>query len=152
MNILIAYATNSGGTADAANIVNTALTDGGHQVTLKVIRDVTPDELGTFNLILFGSPSWDTAMQEGMPHEDFIAFIEKTKGKTYTDKPFAIFGLGDSSYTHFCGAVDHLEEFVKAMQGKLITESLRIDGYYTQPGNGEKVKAWAQHLLQALPK
>ncbi len=150
MNILVAYATNSGGTADAANIVNTALTSGNHQVTTKMIRDVNPDELAAFDLVLFGSPSWDYQDKEGVPHEDFIAFIEKMKGKTLPNKNWAIFGLGDSSYTHFCGAVDHLEEFVKTMQGKLTTESLRIDGYYTQPGNGEKVKAWTEHLLQAI--
>ncbi len=159
MNILVAYATNSGGTADAANIVSTALTSGNHQVTTKMIHDVAPDDLAAFDLILFGSPSWDYQDKEGVPHEDFIAFMEKMKGlpagrqgKTLPNKNVAIFGLGDSSYTHFCGAVDHLEEFVKTLQGKLMSESLRIDGYYTHPGNQEKVKEWAEHLLQALTK
>ncbi len=150
MNILVAYATNSGGTADAAKIVNTALTSGNHQVTTKMIRDVNPDDLAAFDLILFGSPSWDYQEKEGVPHEDFIAFMEKMKGKTLPNKNVAIFGLGDLSYTHFCGAVDHLEDFVKTMQGKLASESLRIDGYYTQPGNQEKVKSWAEHLLSTI--
>lgn len=146
MNILVAYATNSGGTKEAAQIVADALTKQNHTVTLEMIANVNPDTISPFDTILFGSPSWDYKDQEGLPHEDFIAFMEKMKGKQVA-KPFGIFGLGDSSYTHFCGGVDHLEAFTKTIGGTLVGTSLRIDGFYTKPGNQEKVKAWAEHLL-----
>ncbi|MBI2405362.1 flavodoxin domain-containing protein [Candidatus Gottesmanbacteria bacterium] len=147
MNILVAYATNSGGTAEAAQIVTDTLTTQSHTVTLKRITDVNPDALSTFDVILFGSPSWDYKDQEGVPHEDFIAFMEKMKGKTMS-KPFAIFGLGDRSYPHFCGAVEHLEAFVKTIGGTLVGPSLRIDGFYTKPGNRETVQKWAQQIIR----
>lgn len=146
MNILVAYATNSGGTAQAAQIVADALTRQNHTVKLEMIANMNPDEFAAFDTIVFGSPSWDYKDQEGLPHEDFIAFMKKMKGKIVS-KPFAIFGLGDRSYPHFCGAVEHLEAFVKTIGGTLVGESLRIDGFYTKQGNRENVQKWAEQII-----
>jgi flavodoxin I len=77
--------------------------------------------------------------------------MEKLKTQVYENKKFAIFGLGDSSYKHFCGAVDHLEELVKTMKGTLIVPSLRIDKFYSdQTGNMDKINAWADSVVTAL--
>lgn len=151
MNILLVYATNSGATDMASQIVESELTAKGHTITRKQIRETTPDELGTFEAVIMGSPSWDFDGKEGMPHEDYQPFMDAAKGKTFENKPFAVFGLGDSSYSVFCGAVDHLEAFVKELKGKLVTESIRIDGfYYRQDVHTQALKEWVEKLHKAL--
>lgn len=151
MNILLVYATNSGTTMTTAQTVADKLTGKGHQVTMKEARDATPEDFSSGQAILLGSPSWDFEGREGMPHEDWIPLMEKMKTLTIENKPCAIFGLGDSSYKHFCGAVDHMEELVKTMKGKLIVPSLRIDKFYSdQTGNMEKINAWADSVIAAL--
>ena len=151
MNVLIVYATNSGTTMTAAQTVNDKLVAKGHTVTLKEVRDTTVEDFNAPQAILLGSPSWDFEGKEGMPHEDWIPLMEKLKTTTQENKPFAVFGLGDSSYKHFCGAVDHMEELVTAMKGKLVTASLRIDKFYSdQTGNMDKINAWADSVIQAL--
>jgi flavodoxin len=66
---------------------------------------------------------------------------------TVVAKPFAIFGLGDSSYKFYNGAVDHLEEFVKNIGGTLPVPSLKIDKYYSDmDGNNAKITAWVEEL------
>ncbi len=151
MNVLLVFATNSGTTMTTAQTINDKLVAAGHQVTMKEARDATPEEFGAPQAVVIGSPSWDFEGHEGMPHEDWLPLMEKLKTMSFENKPFAIFGLGDSSYKHFCGAVDHLEELVKTMKGKLVVPSLRIDKFYSdQTGNMDKINAWADQLVAAL--
>lgn len=57
-----------------------------------------------------------------------------------------MFGLGERSYTYFCGAVTHLEAFIKRAKGTLIMPSLKVDGFYMRPEAGETVTKWANEL------
>lgn len=151
MNILLVYATNSGTTMSSAQTVNDKLVAKGHTVTMKEVRDTTESDFTAPEAILLGSPSWDFEGKEGMPHEDWLPLMEKLKTMTFENKPFAVFGLGDSSYKHFCGAVDHMEELVNTMKGKLLVPSLRIDKFYSdQTGNMDKINAWADSVIAAL--
>ena len=151
MNILLIYATNSGTTMTSAQTVSDKLTAKGHTVTMKEAREAKPEDLDSPEAIVLASPSWDFSGHEGMPHEDYVPLIEQLKTKILENKPFAILGLGDSSYKHFCGAVDHLEELVKTMKGKLVVPSLRIDKFYSdQTGNMDKINAWADQVADAF--
>lgn len=151
MKLLLAYATYSSGTKTASKIVAERLKDQKIDVTRKEIRKVATDELEAYDAIVFASPSWLNNGKEGQPHDFFLTFIEKMRGKTYPDKQFAIFGLGDTAYMHFCGAVDNLEAFVGDLNGKLVLQSLRIDGFYfNQQQNTKLLKDWADQLAQKL--
>lgn len=147
MNILIAFATNSGSTQTACDVLREQLTSHGHEVTVKEIRETSFDDILNATFVILSSPSWDYDGKEGMPHESFIKFIEENKGKSASNKPFAILGLGDKTYTHFCGCADHLEQFVKDIQGTLAVPSLRIDNYYANMDTAnESIKTWASSL------
>jgi len=151
MNVLIVYATNSGTTMTTAQTINDKLAAKGQTVTMKEARDATPEDFTAPQAVIMGSPSWDFEGHEGMPHEDWLPLLEKLKTVTLENKPFAVFGLGDTSYKHFCGAVDHMEEAVKTMKGKLVVPSLRIDKFYSdQTGNMDKINAWADSVIAAL--
>lgn len=150
MKVLIAFATNSGATQQAAQIAEGELSGGGHTVTTKHANDVSPEDVNSHDAIVLASPSWDYADKEGMPLEDMMNLMKKLETQSYENKPFAILGLGDSSYTVFCGAVDHMEEFVKKVKGKLATPSLRVDGFYYKGENQENVKSWAQNVAKAF--
>ena len=146
MNILLLYTTNSGSTQTAADIVKSDLTAAGNTVTMKNPKSSTFDEVKSADLIIIASPSWDYEGKEGQPHEDFNNLLKEFEGKTLADKSFAILGLGDSSYTHFCGAVDVFEESIKKLSAKLIIPSLRIDRYYQNHDAPQLVKSWTKSL------
>ena len=150
MKILIAYATYSSSTKTVTELIYSILKDK-YEVTHKLINEVNPDELNSYDFILFASPSWWNREKDGQPHEFFLAFMDQMEGKTLPDKRFAIVGCGDEKYTHFCGAVDVLEEFVKKLGGKLVVDSMRIDGFYfNQPLNEQKIAEWTQKLISQL--
>lgn len=148
MNILIAYATYSGGTQTACEFLSQTLSGLGHQVTMKQISELSFEDTLAYDLRIFSSPSWDDGELEGQPHMDFGSFIKNSAGKSFSGKNCAVFGLGDTSYAHFCGAVDIIIDFVQKNGGKLISTPLKIDGYlFDMEGNNKKISDWAHTLL-----
>lgn len=147
MNILLVYATYSSGTKVATDIVASSLSEIGHSVKVMEVAELNPDELANYEMIIMGSPSWYNSEKDGMPHEDFITFVEKSKGKIFEGKKFAVFGLGDKSYAHFCGAVDYLENFITQIKGTLAGQSIRIDSFFNdESAKEESLKSWARSL------
>jgi flavodoxin I len=149
MKILIVYATNSGGTAQAVDIAANVLRGKGREVEVKNVTETKPDDLKAYGCVVLASPTWDFADKEGQPHEDFIPFMDAMKKRTYDGLPFAVLGLGDTSYTHYCGVVDIFEELIQVVKGKRIIPSLRIDRFYQKPENTGLVEEWAKQLASA---
>ena len=148
--IIIIYATNSGSTYLAGKIVQATLA-AENSVVLKKASDTKPAELDQYDIVILGSPNWNFGDKEGMPHETMLQFMIESHGMAFPDKKFAVFSCGDSSYAYFCGAVEHLEKFVSGLQGILIVDSLKIDGYYFDlEKNSRLAEQWAGKLKSKL--
>lgn len=150
MNILLVYATNSGSTAQAAQMIADALAGKGHTVSVKDAKAATPEDVMAASFFILGSPSWDHDGMEGQPLPEMEEFIARCKDVTLNGKPCAVFGLGDSSYTYFCGAVTYLEAFIKRTGGVLIVPSLKVDGFYMKPDASENITKWANALAENI--
>lgn len=150
MNILLVFATNSGSTAQAAKIIADVLTAKGHIVSVKDAKIATPEEVTAAPFFILGSPSWDHDGLEGQPLPEMEEFITRCKDVQLNGKPCAVFGLGDSSYTYFCGAVTYLEAFIKRTGGTLTLPSLKVDGFYMKPDAGENIMKWTEELAERL--
>jgi flavodoxin I len=149
MKILLAYASNSGGTFLSGKIIKEVLGEK-HSVEMKKIENTGPSEFQQYDLVIFGSPSWDFGENQGQPHETFLKFIALNKNLDLNKKRFAVYGCGDTSYTYFCGAVDNLEKFIKESNGELIIKPLKINGYFFNlEENNKLVRDWAQKVLKA---
>jgi flavodoxin I len=148
MNILIVFATYSGATQTVATIITKILKDKGHTVTVMNPKQTKTENIQSSHLVVLCSPSWDVNAKDGQPHEDFFSLIERTDTILFEGKQFAIVGLGDSSYPHFCGAVNVLESFVAQKKGTLKTASLRIDGFfYDEAKHTKTIQDWVIHLI-----
>ncbi len=78
--------------------------------------------------------------------EDFELFYNDLSGDlSLNGKRFAVFGCGDSSYPHFCGAVDAIEDRLNKLGATLVCDSLRIDG---EP-DIENINDWTEELTHA---
>jgi flavodoxin I len=152
MKILIVYASYTGSTELIAQDVADVLQTKGHSVTLQKAAQTNVDDLDQYDVVLMGSTSWDLQGNAGFPHNAMFSLIDETlKEKVYADKAFACFGCGDTDFANFTGAVTHLEEFVKAKQGKLITESLRLNKFWVDMEKGhEQGKQWADQVAEAI--
>ncbi len=163
MDILIVYGTYSGGTFEVAKEVERILKEKGHKTTVQSIIGTSLtgeyeflandllEQMKSQDLVILGSCTWFEDGVEGQMHSGFRSFEKKIADKSFSDMKFGAYGLGDTNYIHFCGAVDHLEKLVTDRQGNLVTPSLRIDRYHANSKKvTENVKVWVNKLLESV--
>jgi len=142
---LIIYGSTTGNTEFTAETIREYLQKNDYDVTLLNVTDVSVDELKKeYDLYFLGCSTWGD--DEIELQEDFVDFYENMDSDiSLNDKNFSVFGCGDSSYEYFCGAVDVIEAKVKKLGGKVLAESLRIDGDPEE----EEIDEWTQDVLNA---
>lgn len=139
---LIVYGSTTGNTESVSDVIAGVLKDGGLDVDVKNAAGVKADGLAEgYDLALFGSSTWGD--EEIEFQDDFAPLFEDLDEAGLDGKKVAVFGCGDSSYTHFCGAVDALEEKTQELGATLLGDPLKIDG---DPDTDEVV-AWAKSIL-----
>jgi flavodoxin short chain len=91
-----------------------------------------------YDLVLLGCSTWgDEEIEISNDFEPLLADLDKSG---LSGKQVAVFGCGDSSYTHFCGAVDLIERKAEELGAQLVAGSLKIDG----DADPKEVQAWAE--------
>ena len=134
-NVLIVYGSTTGNTADIAEYLGGRLRAAGH-AGLCEGRDVA----------LFGCSAWGT--DEVELQTDFEPLFEAFDRIGVKGVKTACFASGDSSFEHFCGAVDVIEARLSELGGIQILEGLKLDGNLSS--NESDVEDWANRLLAAL--
>ncbi len=144
---LIIYGSTTGNTEEMADMVKKELEQVEFEAEVKEVTQVAVEELaGGEDLLLLGCPAYGD--DEIELQEDFADFYEKLDGTKLDGKPFAVFAPGDSTYEHFCGSVDMLEEKMTELGGKLVTDGLKIDG---DPGDaGSEITSWVESIAGLL--
>lgn len=146
MKILVAYATLSGNTQMVAEHLTEHLKSAGHDATLINQDDLDPPQMNEYEFVFLGSSTWG----DGEPNPTSEVFMGKLKDYTepYGAVKFAVFGLGDSSYAHFCGIADRLSDLLKEKGKVVVIPNHKIDGY---PDDAvlAKICEWADQALLA---
>lgn len=126
---IVVYASETGNMESVAEEVVKGLKEAGLDVTLKNVEDSDVKELSGYDLVLLASSTWGDEEKE--LHVSMVDFYENLNDIDFSGKPAAAFGCGDSEYTHFCGAVDLLEERLDEKGANLLHglgEGFRVDG------------------------
>lgn len=146
-SVMIIYGSSTGNTSFVAEKVGELLQKKGAQVKVEDVSQVNPEALcNGYDAILFGCSTWgyeDVELQE-----DFDAFMPSLDKTNVKHKNVAVFGCGDVSYTHFCGAVDEIETSLEALGANFIAPSLKIDG---DPDSSiVDIDKWAEKIAEKL--
>ena len=142
--ITIFYGSVYGAAEALAEQVCETLEEMGHQA--RVVED---PQVGDFKQAQFPLVITSTTGQGDLPPnlEFFIADIKDTfpllKGK-----PFAVVGLGDSSYDHFCGAGHQVFELMQELQGRPIADLLEVDAIETLEPETQVLPWIKQHFSE----
>lgn len=154
-NILLVYATNSSGTFQAAELIQAELERAKHTVTMQHARDTQPEDLKKYPIVILGSCTFELFVDgqrlEGQLQIHMHALAQALQHMKMPDQRFALFALGDRSYTDFCHAADLLEAVVDDMDGKLLVKTLRIDSWFFEiHANRTRVRDWTEQLNTAI--
>lgn len=124
---LVIFGSTTGNTESAATTIANGLAEKNIATTVQEVTSVEKSDFSDdYDIILLGSSTWGDEDIEFQ--EDFAEFYETMDDLPLSGKKLAVFGCGDSSYTHFCGAVDALEQKAESMGAKLVVSCLKIDG------------------------
>lgn len=142
---LIVYGSTTGNTESVSDDIAKILGQGGHSVEVLSAADVTVDNMADgYDAVLLGCSTWGD--DEVELQDDFIPVFENLDKAGLSGKKVAVFGCGDTSYEHFCGAVDVIEEKSESLGGIMIGDSLKIDG----DPDASEVAAWAETVVAKL--
>lgn len=147
MDILIVYETYSSSTETVSGIIAKQLTQKGHTVNVTRMKDGMDFMNKSHDLVIFATPSWFDRGQEGQPHIAFLQFMDEHTNDDFSMLSCAFVGLGDSSYAHFCLAIDTLEDFFTKRGAKNIAETLKLDNFYFNPDQEtQKLTEWIEEM------
>jgi flavodoxin I len=145
-NILIAYASMSGNTEDIANILKNTLNTFPHDVAMKELEEITPEELADYDGILIGCYTWGDG---DLPYEA-EDFYDDLEGFDLSGKKAAVFGSGDTDYPKFCEAVRIFEERLVECGAEIAQEGLKIELSPETDEDVEKCKDFAVFFAERL--
>ena len=147
MKVLIVYGSTTGNTAGIAEALGEQIGAAGHEVVVKNAADVTAEGLcDGYDAVLFGCSAWGT--DEVELQDDFNTLFEEFDSIGAKGKKFACFASGDSSFEHFCGAVDVLENRLAGLGASIMEEGLKVEGDYS--GSKDDVDDWGRRIIADL--
>ncbi|MDA1475738.1 flavodoxin [Bacillus changyiensis] len=121
--VLLVYATMSGNTEAMADLIEKGLLKQEVIVDRHEAMDIDADLFNEYQWILLGAYTWG----DGDLPDEMLDLYEDMDDLNFNDKKFAVFGSGDTSYEHFCGAVDILEEKIKQLGGEIVLPAVKIE-------------------------
>ena len=147
MNVLIVYGSETGNTESLAESMGERIRAAGHSVKVLNAADAVAEGLCSgYDAVLFGCSAWGT--DEVELQGDFNTLFEEFDSIDVQGKKAACFASGDSSFEHFCGAVDVIGGKLTALGAVIMEDGLRVEGDYS--GNKEDVDAWTDRIIAAL--
>ncbi len=147
MKVLIVYGSTTGNTAGIAEALGEQIGNAGHEATVLNAADAAADGLcNGYDAVLFGCSAWGT--DEVEMQDDFNTLFEEFDSIGVSGKKVACFASGDSSFEHFCGAVDVMENRLSGLGAIIMEEGLKVDGDYS--GNKDEVDNWGRRIIADL--
>lgn len=144
MNIALFYGSLTGNTMLISEQLSTYLQSQGHKVTMEDQSLVDISNLRDFDLVIFGASTWGEG-DANPTTESFLVALDDPLIDLSGVK-YAIFGLGDRSYEHFCGVVDKLEQTLQKKNAHQVSSSLRLEGFPDESMQ-TNIETWISEVL-----
>ncbi|MCR5258742.1 MAG: flavodoxin [Desulfovibrio sp.] len=145
--VLVVYGSTTGNTESIAAKIVSLLEAKGAEVVLKNAADADPAGLADgYDAVLMGASCWGD--DEIELQEDFAPLAERFADMGLAGKKVAAFASGDSSYQHFCAAVDVVEAGAKDCGAEIIASGLRVEGGASDAP--DDIEAFAEAVAKAL--
>ncbi|WP_158770869.1 flavodoxin domain-containing protein [Paraglaciecola sp. L1A13] len=115
------------------------------QLVSEIYDDPSVDDFKRCDSYIFVSSS--TGQGDIPPNLEFFVSDLKDMFPLMDQKPFAVIGLGDSSYCDsYCGAGEQLQALLLELQGKPVADMLKIDACETLEPEKEALE-WIESLV-----
>lgn len=146
--VLIIYGSTTGNTESIASRVASLISAAGHEVDCRNAADIgdCAGIAGDYDCVLMGCSCWGD--DEVELQDDFQPVFDAIGSMGLSGKKVAAFASGDSSYQHFCGSVEVIEEAAREAGATIVAGGLKVEG--DASAAPEDVEAFAAGVLGSL--
>ena len=121
--VIIVYSSLTGNTEEMSELIESGVKTAGIEVVRKDAYDAKAAEVLQYDGIIIGAYTWG----DGELPDEFLDFYEDLEELDLSGKKAAVFGSGDTSYAHYCGAVDIIEHKLRELGADIVHESLKFE-------------------------
>ncbi|MBM2616302.1 flavodoxin [Actinoplanes sp. LDG1-06] len=139
MDVLVAYGTTGGGTAEIAQWIAEELRDAGLRVHLTPIREV--GDVAIYDAVVLGSSLYAYGW-----HLDARRFVQRFAGR-FTDRPVWLFSSGPLDRSADEGPLDPVPHAAAALRDLPAREHVTFGGRMTSEAHG-----WLGHLARLMAR
>lgn len=148
MAISILFATVSGNTQDYAEKLHKALKAEGIDAELKNVADFKKPFSVPTGTVLYMTSTYNDGDQpdDALDYYDYLTGLGDDKSKMSGVK-YCVFGLGSTSYSHFCRASEQINSAFKSLGAAPILDLVRSDSDADPDADFE---SWKKSVIAAL--
>lgn len=142
VNIL--FGTQTGNSHNLANVINESLINEGFSSLVSDMGEVDPENIHDMDYVIIVTSTHG----DGEPPDnasEWMSYLKFNEEIDLSHLNFAILGLGDNYYPHFCQCAKDFEEYLSKHGGHSLTRRLDCDLYYE-----EQYPEWLAGLLKVL--
>ncbi len=125
--VLVVYGSTTGNTESIAHAIERQLKEKGHEVIVRNAADISAPGLADgFDAVLMGCSAW--GVDEVELQDDFAPLVDEFESMGLKGKKVAAFASGDTSYEHFGGAVEVIEDRAREVGAEVVAGGLKVEG------------------------
>lgn len=139
----VLWGSQSGNAKNLANIIGESL-DGDLEIVVHDMADIDPEEIHNIHrLIIVTSTYGDGEAPDNA--SEWMSFVKFAESLDLSHLHYAVIGLGDTYYPHFCQAGKDFDEYLSKHGAHAMLKRLDCDLYYE-----EQYPEWVNELKSVL--
>ncbi len=144
--IQILFGSQSGNAENLAHVLGESLEASGIETEVMNLGEIDPEEILNFKNILIVTSTYG----DGEPPDDaseWMSYIKFNEQLNLTHLNYAVMGLGDTYYPHFCQCGKDFDQYLSKRGAHAMLKRLDCDLYYE-----EQYQEWLSELIEVLKK
>lgn len=142
----ILFGSQSGNAQNLAHVIGNAISDAGFSVSIQNMADRSPEEISDIKTLIIVTSTYGDGEAPDNASE-WMSFLKFEENINLDHLQFAVIGLGDSYYPHFCQAGKDFDQYLSLRGAHAMLKRLDCDLYYE-----EQYGDWLNELLTVLKK
>lgn len=127
-----------------AQVISESLANAGFEAAVRDMGEVEPESIHDMDFIVIVTSTYG----DGEPPDnasEWMSYLKFNEEIDLAHIKFAVLGLGDSYYPHFCQCAKDFDEYLSKHGGHSLAPRLDCDLYYE-----EQYPEWLESLIKVL--
>ncbi len=142
--INILFGSQSGNAQNLANVIGESLENEGFPIQVLDMGEVDPENIHNMDTIMVVTSTYG----DGEPPDnasEWMSYLKFTEEMNLSHVKYAVLGLGDNYYPHFCQCSKDFDHYLSKHGGQSLIRRLDCDLYYE-----EQYPEWLGELIKVL--